>query len=412
MNCLSLNCRGLGNLDAVGGLRNLIRREAPAIVFLCETKLGSRDMNKIISKLVGYKGVSVDCVGRSGGLAFLWREEVSCTFRASTVHFMDFDVEHEGMTWRCTGFYGWPAVQDRHLSWRQLRLLAAEGGGPWLCLGDFNEVLFSTEMKGGTRAQWQMNNFRDAVDEIGLGDLPFEGYMYTFDNGQEGLDNRQCRLDRAMVNEGWRDLFPYAKLIHLDREWSDHAPIKVVFDGRNGAELRGTKKFRFEHIWVGEDGCEEAVRAGVGKGDGELLGSIEGCAKELVEWKGISIGRILRELNKKRRYLKKLNEGDRGPWQVKERRRVVGEISQLLRKEERFWRQRSRAIWLKDGDRNTAFFHRKAGQRKRKNFIAKLVDSSGRVVDNTAAISACAVEYFRNLFSTDSPSGIEEAVRG
>ncbi|XP_074265789.1 uncharacterized protein LOC141588233 [Silene latifolia] len=107
-----------------------------------------------------------------------------------------------------------------------------------------------------------MNNSREAVDEIGLTDLRFEGYVYTFDNGQEGDSNRQCRIDRAMVNEEWRELFPYTKLLYLDKEWSDHAPIKVMFDERIRTEEGGQKKFRFEHIWVGEDGCEEAVRRG------------------------------------------------------------------------------------------------------------------------------------------------------
>ncbi|XP_074282902.1 uncharacterized protein LOC141607451 [Silene latifolia] len=111
---------------------------------------------------------------------------------------MDFEINGKEGTWRVTGFYGWPNVTERHLSWELLRVLSSQYDGPWVCIGDFNEVLFMTEMKEGVRPQWQMNNFREAVDDCGLRDVDFEGYMFTYDNGQAEDDNRQSRIDRAL----------------------------------------------------------------------------------------------------------------------------------------------------------------------------------------------------------------------
>ncbi|XP_074300194.1 uncharacterized protein LOC141631419 [Silene latifolia] len=140
-----------------------------------------------------------------------------------------------------------------------------------------------------------MNNFQAAVDECELRDVPWEGYAFTFDNGQAGTDNRQCRLDRALCSHSWQDLFPYAKLFNLDREWSDHAPLKLVFDRREiGGKAR--TRFRFEQIWVGEEGCKEAVIRGVERGNGDLVETLRGCARELQAWKKISIGKINRSL--------------------------------------------------------------------------------------------------------------------
>ncbi|XP_074282979.1 uncharacterized protein LOC141607521 [Silene latifolia] len=249
---------------------------------------------------------------------------------------MDFDVEIGEVNSKVTGFYGWPNVQDRHLSWDLLRLLASESADPWLCVGDYNEVLFSSEMRGGERAQWKMNNFRDAVNECGFRDLPSEGYAFTFDNGQSGENNRQSRIDRAMATGEWFDLFPYGRLFHLDRECSDHAPLRVVFDRRLRDDYGPRKKFCFEHVWVGEEGCEDTIRRAWERGGGDVLETIENCVRDLQNWKGISIGKVVKELRAKRVRLKVLNEGGVSARDVDERRRVVRDISKLLQQEELF----------------------------------------------------------------------------
>lgn len=206
MSLLSFNCRGLGNTAAVNNLRNLVRREAPSLIFLAETKLSCGEMMKVKAKLTGYDGLAVDSCGRSGGVALLWRKEIMVDLRSMSVHHIDVWVR-EGLgdvEWRFTGFYGWPEIQNRHLSWKLMEELPAQVNAPWVCMGDFNEIMYDCEKKGGRdRATWQMANFREAVVNCGLRDFPCSGYEYTYDNGQAGEDNVQCRLDRALVNDDW-----------------------------------------------------------------------------------------------------------------------------------------------------------------------------------------------------------------
>ena len=38
----------------------------------------------------------------------------------------------------------------------------------------------------------------------------------------------------------------------------------------------------------------------------------------------------------------------------------------------RSWRQESREVWLKEGDRNTSFFHKMANAHKRTNTLVKV----------------------------------------
>ncbi|XP_074313486.1 uncharacterized protein LOC141648659 [Silene latifolia] len=228
-------------------------------------------------------------------------------------------------------------------------------------------------MRGGQRAQWQMNNFRAAADECGLVDVRYEGYAFTWDNGQAGEDNRQSRIDRAMGNNEWLEKFPYARLRHLEREWSDHSPLKLVLDMRDSVGQQ-TKRFRFEQIWVGAEGCEDAVLRGFERGSIDLVEALNESAKELQAWKSVSIGKIVKSIASKRSQIARLNEGGRSMEEVRKRPKLVKEVADLYRQEEQFWRQRSHALWLKDGDKNTSFFHKQAGQRKAKNYISKLVD--------------------------------------
>jgi len=64
---------------------------------------------------------------------------------------------------------------------------------------------------------------------------------------------------------------------------------------------------------------------------------------------------------------------------------------------ESMWRQKSRQIWCRLGDRNTRFFHLVANFRRAKNHLLKVVHN-GFVVEGLPVIKDAAVSFFSNLF--------------
>ena len=109
-----------------------------------------------------------------------------------------------------------------------MRHLHARASLPWLCLGDFNELLASDEKNGGNRRLMApMVEFRHTFLHCGLVDMGFSGYCFTWRNGWQGVAFVEERLDRVVATTKWREIFPRTKVSHLSVSYSDHDPIML-----------------------------------------------------------------------------------------------------------------------------------------------------------------------------------------
>jgi hypothetical protein len=73
-------------------------------------------------------------------------------------------------------------------------------------------------------------------------------------------------------------------------------------------------------------------------------------------------------------------------------------------------RQRSRVEWLREGDRNTSFFHARASARKRTNKISMLTRDDGSKCESQAEIKGLVHSFYENLFSSDEPCASVDTV--
>jgi hypothetical protein len=76
---------------------------------------------------------------------------------------------------------------------------------------------------------------------------------------------------------------------------------------------------------------------------------------------------------------------------------VSRELEDVLLMEEVSWRQKSRILWLKEGDKCSKFFHSMANSHRRCNSIDSLM-IEGNLSNNQEEISEHIVKYYQKLF--------------
>ncbi|KAL0413521.1 UNVERIFIED_CONTAM: hypothetical protein Sradi_1553800 [Sesamum radiatum] len=118
----------------------------------------------------------------------MWQKSVEVQLQSFSHWHIDASVrlEDSGEWWRFTGIYGEPDTTKRVEFWKLLVQLHSQSARPWLCAGDFNEILEHSEKEGGsTRAEWKIRNFRNCLTQCGLHDLGFQGSGFTWCNNQQ-----------------------------------------------------------------------------------------------------------------------------------------------------------------------------------------------------------------------------------
>ncbi|KAL8527048.1 hypothetical protein ACS0TY_016057 [Phlomoides rotata] len=248
----------------------------------------------------------------------------------------------------------------------------------------------------------QMDEFRQTISDLELQDLGFQGNNYTWSNGREGVDNIQVRLDRALANPLWQLWFPEAGVLHLLRFKSDHAPILLDCEALSKGGVRNPgnreKVFRFEKMWMEHDACGEIVAKAWDRGNTALNFSDRTlrCEAHLTSWDDKVFGSMGKRIAKLKKVLEVLQTSTQTAGVLRLIQEKSGELEELLKMEEIYWFQRSRALWLKDEDRNTPFFHKKASQRRRRNTIDRIRTDEGEWIEEEEEVG----EDIRKILNT------------
>ncbi|XP_024156414.1 uncharacterized protein LOC112164456 [Rosa chinensis] len=383
-------------------VKDLISQNRPQIVFLCETKISREREFENLRKALGFANTkAMLSEGQAGGLGLFWNDDVHLNIGTMSAHHIDAVVVGESgvPSWRVTGFYGYARTSERDRSWQLLRDLSYLDSLPWIVIGDFNEILNNGEkISGPIRAERQMRGFHEALGYCDLLDLGFHGAMATWWNSEMLL-----RLDRAICTPSWFDLFGHSKLFHLPPSDSDHVPLLLKASTTPLVVRSKKNNFKFEAFWLQHPECDGVVKEAWGT---DVTGTRMFCVtKKIVHTrmqldkrhKQVFRGRQL-QMRGIRARLEELLEVPISVEVQNEKKTLMDKLQSLLYQEELFWRQRSKVTWLKEGDRNTSYFHRKTENRKRKNMLQGLFDEDGQWHDDDSGIAGVVADYFAKMF--------------
>lgn len=172
------NCRGIGATSTVKELKDIIFKFKPQVVSLSETKEKCSKLHNLKRRLHFDDTYVVDCIGKFGGLCLFWKRSVKVE-----VIYSDNNVIHSyvinmntNAIFRYSFVYGNPVSQQRKRFWVILRNLHQNNHKPWICAGDFNDLLHSSDKSEGKEYRMSLiQPFQDFLFDKNMEELPQKG---------------------------------------------------------------------------------------------------------------------------------------------------------------------------------------------------------------------------------------------
>ncbi|XP_039158375.1 uncharacterized protein LOC120288459 [Eucalyptus grandis] len=266
----------------------------------------------------------------------------------------NYSHSHKGRIW-----VGWNPREVNFL----INALSAQA----IHAGDFNAIRDPSDRIGGSNA-WipAFDEFRDCLVQAGLDDLHFTGYRFTWASSS-GPNRKQRKIDRVLVNGCWNSEFSFSE---------------ASFLALNGVEVWDSP-FHGSPVYIL-------------------------CAKlRLLKCKLKQNNKeLFSDLSRRTAEARRALQATQGAMQVDPfsstladtEKQQIQVFTDLHLQEESFYRQKSRVRWLKEGDRNTKFFHQMVNKRHLQNRITSVTSGDTTIFD-LSEIQKVFVDHFQDLLA-------------
>ncbi|CAE6215539.1 unnamed protein product [Arabidopsis arenosa] len=349
---LSWNCCGMGSPTTVRRLREIQSNISPDILFLIETKNPDLAVEKSLEWMLypSHFLVSPHSPG-GGGLALYWKNDVDITILSPCQNFIDTQIKQDG---------------------------------------SFVDI-------------------RSFMAQCDLFDLRHSGNFLSW-RGKRHDHLVHCRLDIAMANGAWSEVYPHSHSEYLRFEGSDHRPLLTILD-LTKKQKKGI--FRYDRrLKENEEVTSLIKEAWEFDKEESVEGKLTRCRREIIAWTRIKHQNSQKLIEENRQKLEEaMVSQDPDPTLIST---INHNLLLAYKSEEDFWKQRSRLLWLSLGDRNSGYFHAITRGRAAINKFSVIEDNDGIPQFEEEDMLKVITKYFDNLFlsqETGNFSLVQEALK-
>jgi exonuclease III len=413
----SWNCRGLGSKKKEEALKDILRETKTDILLIQETKMSQQDSMKV-SKNVwkSIQGLAENARGTSEGLCTLWNASKIDLIRSDLfMHWIFSQLLHRDSRKMVSLFniYIPQHIDEKKNCWKTLLNYLADNELENIILGgDLNVTLAQEEKWGGSIVRDQAREWvEDLISAWYLMDIKPTGGHYTWTNRRVGLGHIATCLDRFLVQSSYLSLGLTSTSEILPHSTSDHKPINLELRKDQG---QVPIPFRFNPSWIQDkDFMHKVSSVWTSKVNGsafyvweEKLRILKAALKE---WEKNQSNPIALRLETQRHLeshqfileRKEITQQD-----LLKEEQLQRQWHQAYREEEGYWRQKSQSLWLKEGDKNTSYFHKQAEARKQYKVVTK-IQVQNVTISEPKGIRKASFETFRTLYSETQRSSID-----
>nr|GEX46643.1 hypothetical protein [Tanacetum cinerariifolium] len=287
----------------------------------------------------------------------------------------------------------------------------------WCLLGDFNASLFVGDTSTGSSAMdISMRKFKECVEEIEVTDVQCTGLQFTWNQKPKGRDGVLKKLDRILANLEFYDGFVGAHAIFKPYRISDHS--HAVLNIPTNVKVK-PKPFKFYNVLCFNDRFNGVVNEGwairvSGFYMFQMVQKLNALKKPLRKFL-YDKGNLHTNVSRHRADLDRVQSAlDSDPFNVSLREEEVTTIvafNDALIMEERFLKQKAKIEWLKEGDSNSAYFHKAIKSRVSRSKIDVVTDANGVVFQNEkVSLYMLTVDDALNMVRVISDQEVKEAM--
>ncbi|XP_074309059.1 uncharacterized protein LOC141643690 [Silene latifolia] len=356
------NEMGLNSTNKQKDVKWFLHQHDLCLFGLLETRVKAQSQNKVAENVCyGWDYTTNISCHQGGQIWLLWKSAMV------SVDVIEMDAQYihtrvlnklNNDRFYATFVYGFNKIEDKAPLWQNLIRLNVQD--PWIVMGDFNAVMYANERLGGLVKDEEVVPFQDTAAECDLQDLKSYGAFL-----------------RGTIN----NLVTLGCLAELIELWAPE--YHQVVQHNWNSNVYGTAMFRVVKRL-------KLMKSALKKLNGSLFSDIERNTDV-----AFKVMIHTQEELQKDPYNKQLMDIER---QTRESYHL------LATAKEEFLRQKAKCAWAKDGDVNSAMFHRLIKKRQLHNKVLQIQDAAGVVCKEPEDILNAFLSYYKQLLGSSAGS--------